>query len=81
MKPERTRWAYLSLSFVMNVMLGTAYSWSVFDKPLREAYGADPFTAMLPMATALVMFSVGRAFCGGFVDRHGPRKVALLGGI
>ena len=78
---NRRRYAYLGVSFVMNVMLGTAYSWSVFDGPLRSAYGADQFTAMLPMAVALVMFSIGMTFCGGFVDRVGPRKVAIVGGI
>ena len=78
---QRTRGAYLAVSFVMNVMLGTAYSWSVFDLPLRTAYGADPFTSMLPMAVALAMFSIGMTFCGGFVDRFGPRKIAIVGAI
>ena len=77
----KMRGAYLAVSFVMNVMLGTAYSWSIFDSPLRTSYGADQFTAMLPMAVALGMFSIGMTFCGGFVDRFGPRKIAIIGAI
>jgi MFS family permease len=81
MRPERTRWVYLLLSFVMNIMLGSAYSWSVFTTPLKEDYGATTFTAMLPFAVALATFSLGMVFAGRFVDRHGPRKVAMLGGV
>ena len=41
--------------------------------------GADEFTALLPFAVAMVMFSVGMVFAGRAVDRYGPRKVALVG--
>jgi len=81
MQRGRVGLPYLMVSFVMNILLGTAYSWSVFDRPLQTAYGADPFMSMLPMAVALAMFSVGMTFCGGFVDRFGPRKIAILGGL
>jgi len=81
MKPEKTRWVYLLLSFVMNIMLGSAYSWSIFTTPLKEDYGATTFTAMLPFAVALATFSLGMVFAGRFVDRHGPRKIAMLGGV
>ena len=81
MTSGRTRWGYLLTSFVMNIMLGSAYSWSVFSKPLIDGYGATTFTAMLPFAVALGTFSLGMVFAGKFVDRHGPRKIAMLGGV
>jgi len=81
MFPGTRRGAYLALGFLMNLMLGTAYAWSVFTKPLIRSYGATDFTSMLPLAVALAMFSVGMVFAGRLVDRHGPRKVAVLGGI
>lgn len=74
------RAAFLLLGFVMNVMLGTAYAWSVFTLPLKT-YGADSFTSMLPFALALAMFSIGMIFAGRLVDRQGPRRVAILGGL
>lgn len=76
-----SRWRYLALGFVTNVMLGTAYSWSVFTRPLKEEFGATDFGAMLPMALALATFSVGMVFAGRLVDRVGPRRVAVVGGI
>jgi len=81
MTPDRRRYAYLGVSFVMNIMLGSAYSWSVFSKSLVDGYGATAFTAMLPFAVALAAFSIGMVFAGRLVDRHGPRKVAMLGGL
>ncbi len=76
------RGAYLAVGLGMNLLLGTAYSWSVFRAALIDEFasrGADEFTALLPFAAAMAMFSVGMVFAGRAVDRHGPRKVALLG--
>ena len=75
------RAAYLGIGFAMNAMLGTAYAWSVFKTPLVAGFGANSLSAMLPFALALAMFSVGMVFAGRLVDRHGPRKVAVLGGL
>jgi OFA family oxalate/formate antiporter-like MFS transporter len=75
------RAAYLLLGFVMNLMLGTAYAWSVFKTPLITGFGATNFSSMLPFALALAMFSVGMVFAGRLVDKHGPRIVAILGGV
>ena len=81
MRSPEGRWLVLLIGFTMNVMLGTAYAWSVFKKPLISGFGASNFTAMLPFALALAMFSVGMVLAGRLVDRHGPRKVAILGGL
>jgi OFA family oxalate/formate antiporter-like MFS transporter len=74
------RSAYLLLGFSINLMLGTAYSWSVVTRPLRESFGASDFEAMLPSAVALAGFAVGMVPGGRLVDRLGPRRVALFGG-
>lgn len=81
MAAKLPRAAFLLLGFVMNIMLGTAYAWSVFTTPLIKNYGADSFTSMLPFALALAMFSIGMVFAGRLVDRKGPRRVAILGGL
>ncbi|HYM39972.1 MAG TPA: OFA family MFS transporter [Thermoplasmata archaeon] len=76
------RGSYLVVGLGMNLLLGTAYSWSVFRAALVAEFatrGADAFTALLPFAAAMAMFSVGMVFAGRAVDRLGPRKVALAG--
>ncbi len=78
------RAAYLVLGFVMNLTLGTVYSWSVISTTLTSASGPykyDTFSANIPFAVALAMFSVGMVFSGRLVDRAGPRRVALVGAV
>jgi OFA family oxalate/formate antiporter-like MFS transporter len=74
------RSAYLVIGFAMDLMLGTAYSWSVVTRPLRDGFGASDFEAMLPSAVALAGFAIGMVPGGRLLDRHGPRRVAMLGG-
>ncbi len=78
------RGGYLAVGLGMNLLLGTAYSWSVFKAALLEEFGnagADNFTTLLPFAVAMGMFSVGMVVAGRLVDRYGPRKVALVGAV
>ena len=82
MAPRLPRAGYLVVGFVMNLLLGTAYSWSVFSAGLTKEFGnagADAFTALLPFAAAMAMFGAGMVFAGRAVDRYGPRKVAVAG--
>ena len=82
MAPRLPRGAYLAIGLAMNLLLGTAYSWSVFGGALIDEFGtrgADAFTVLLPFAAAMAMFSAGMVFAGRAVDRYGPRKVALAG--
>jgi len=84
MTPKLPRGAYLLIGFLMNLLLGTVYSWSVFKGALTDpqgSYRATDFAANVPFAVALATFSVGMVFAGKLVDKHGPRKVAMLGGI
>jgi MFS family permease len=78
------RVGYLGVGFGMNLLLGTAYSWSIFASALIQEFGsagANSFTSLLPFAVAMAMFSVGMVLAGRLVDRYGPRRIALLGAV
>jgi OFA family oxalate/formate antiporter-like MFS transporter len=75
------RASYLVVGFLLNLMLGTAYAWSVATRALRDDFGASDFEAMLPSAVALLGFALGMVPGGRMVDRHGPRRTALVGSL
>jgi len=78
---ERHRWAVIPIGFLINVVLGTVYAFSLFRKPLEELWGIGATASGLPFMMFLATFAVGMALAGRFVDRWGPRKTGLLGSI
>ena len=67
---------------VMQVALGAVYAWSVFSDPLSQGYGGASATAV-NATFSITIFTLGvAAFFGGlWMNRSGPRIVALAAGI
>ena len=78
---ERHRWAVIPFGFLINVVLGTVYAFSLFRKPLEELWGIGATASGLPFMVFLAMFAAGMALAGRFVDQWGPRKTGLLGSV
>jgi len=86
MAPERGRWALIALGLAINLALGSIYAWSVFLGPLAAHFAAlgepvGPEGALLPFSLFLVSFAVAMPLSGGYIDRWGPRRMGVLGGI
>ncbi|WP_207955980.1 L-lactate MFS transporter [Rubrobacter marinus] len=66
---------------VMQLALGAVYGWSVFRKPLSEAYGVE--VSPVNLAFTITIFTLGfAAFAGGiWMGRVGPRTVAITSGV
>ncbi len=84
---ERGRWGLIALGLLINLCLGSIYSWSVFVAPL-----AAPFTAtlgrevtagevLLPFSVFLAFFAIAMPLAGKYIERYGPRKVTVAGGL
>jgi MFS family permease len=86
MEAEKGRWVLVILGMLINLCLGTIYSWSVFVTPLT-AYFKDigvTVTAsevLLPFSIFLAFFSLTMLFAGKYIDQYGPRNVTIVGGI
>jgi len=78
--PERGRWAFVALGFLINMCLGAVYAFSVFRKPLESLWGIGATESGLPYMIFLAAFALAMAFSGGIVERWGPRKTGVLGG-
>jgi len=75
------RWIVIFAGFLLNLMLGIVYAWSVFVKPLMNEFGWSKTEASLPFSIFLLVFAIMMVPAGRTQDRIGPRKVAMLGGV
>ena len=87
MAPEKGRWILVLLGLVINLCLGTIYSWSVFVAPLTEYFTRDlgqTVTAgdiLLPFSVFLAFFAIAMPFTGKYIEQYGPRNITIVGGI
>jgi len=78
----KSRWTYVIVGFIINVCLGTVYSWSVFRPPLQRApFGLSPAESILPFSVFLLFFGLMFSLSGMAVSKYGPRKPALIGAV
>src|SRR3984957_2204162 len=74
------RW-YVALAGVfMQVALGAVYAWSVFRVPLAKQFGWSISQVTLTFTISIFVLGIA-AFLGGlWLNRQGPRIVAVTGG-
>ncbi|MFZ2799663.1 MAG: MFS transporter, partial [Syntrophorhabdus sp.] len=84
---EKGRWVLVGAGLIINLCLGTVYSWSVFVNPLIEYFSTSlgqtvtANEALLPYSVILAVFSVTMALTGRYVETHGPRRITIAGCI
>ncbi|KAF1078327.1 OFA family MFS transporter [Methanogenium sp. MK-MG] len=87
MDAVRGRWALVGIGFLINLCLGSIYSWSVFVGPLAAHYtgllGREVTTSevLFPFSVFLACFALAMPLAGKFIDTHGPRAAVALGGL
>jgi OFA family oxalate/formate antiporter-like MFS transporter len=86
MPAERGRWGLVIIGMIINLCLGTIYSWSVFVGPLTAYFGdlGQTVTAseiLLPFSVFLAFFAIAMPLTGKYIERHGPRNITIAGGI
>lgn len=86
MEAEKGRWAFVIIGMIINLCLGSIYSWSVFKAPLKaflETSGPEVSASelQLPFMIFLAFFAVAMVLSGGYIEKYGPRKVVIVGGI
>jgi MFS transporter, OFA family, oxalate/formate antiporter len=75
------RWGLVVLGLVMNLCLGTVYSWSVFCEPLENALGLTTAQSGLPYSVFLALFAFSMPVGGLLIGRIGSRPTLILGGV
>ncbi len=81
MPAERGRWVFVIVGLVINICLGSIYAWSVFRKPLQTYFSVGATESLLPFIIFLAVFAITMPLVGGLLDRYGPKKITVIGGI
>jgi OFA family oxalate/formate antiporter-like MFS transporter len=74
------RWIIALAGVVIQVALGAVYAWSVFRKPLSDAYGTGVSEVNTTFSIAILSLGFAAFFGGLWMGRSGPRIVALTSG-
>ena len=75
------RWLVVIGAILIQLALGAIYSWSVFTPILKNDYGFSTTETQIIFSTGLVTFALVMVMAGKLQVIHGPRKIALAGGI
>src|ERR1700733_12346981 len=63
------------------MVLGAVYAWSVFRTPLTQQFGWSISEVTLTFTISIFVLGIAAFFGGLWLNRKGPRIVALTGGF
>ncbi len=75
------RWGIALAGIFMQVALGAVYAWSVFVKPLIKQFGWTNPQVTLTFTISILVLGFAAFFGGLWLNKKGPRIVALTGGF
>jgi MFS transporter, OFA family, oxalate/formate antiporter len=74
------RWSIALAGILMQVALGGVYAWSVFRVPLANQFGWSISEVTLTFTISIFVLGIAAFFGGLWLNRKGPRIVAVTGG-
>ena len=75
------RWGLAAAGFLMQMALGAVYAWSVFRTPLSKQFHWSISDVTLTFTICIFVLGVSAFFGGLWLNKIGPRVVALTGGF
>jgi OFA family oxalate/formate antiporter-like MFS transporter len=74
------RWVIAIAGVFLQIALGAVYAWSVFRVPLSKQFGWSISEVTLTFTISIFVLGISAFFGGLWLNRKGPRIVALTGG-
>jgi MFS transporter, OFA family, oxalate/formate antiporter len=74
------RWVIAIAGVFLQIALGAVYAWSVFRVPLAKQFGWSISEITLTFTISIFVLGISAFFGGLWLNRKGPRVVALTGG-
>jgi len=87
MPAGKGRWMLVILGMIINLCLGSIYSWSVFVRPLTDYFSGSlgqSVTAndvLMHFSVFLAFFAIAMPLAGRYIETLGPRNVTIIGGV
>jgi len=75
------RWRIAVAGVFIQIALGAVYAWSVFRIPLAKQFGWSISEVTLTFTISIFVLGFASFFGGLWLNRKGPRIVALTGGV
>jgi MFS transporter, OFA family, oxalate/formate antiporter len=75
------RWVIATAGILLQIALGAVYAWSVFRTPLVNQFGWSIAEVTLTFTISIFVLGVAAFFGGLWLNRKGPRVVAITGGV
>src|SRR5256885_11054618 len=80
-KVMTNRWNIAVAGVLLQIALGAVYAWSVFRAPLAKQFGWSISEVTLTFTISIFVLGIAAFFGGLWLNRKGPRVVALTGGV
>ena len=80
-KVTTNRWGIAIAGVLLQVALGAVYAWSVFRVPLAKQFGWSISEVTLTFTISIFVLGIAAFFGGLWLNRKGPRIVAMTGGL
>src|SRR5882672_4418869 len=78
---KTNRWGIAIAGVFMQLALGAVYAWSVFRTPLAKQFGWSISEVTLTFTISIFVLGFAAFFGGLWLNRRGPRVVAITGGL
>lgn len=75
------KWLIAIMGTITHLMLGTVYAWSYFQTPITKLVGWSNTQVAWAFSLSIFMLGVMAAWGGTKIDKYGPRKLAIIGGV
>ena len=80
-KTDSNRWFIAIMGTLLQVVLGTVYAWSFFQKPIIADYGWSNTQTMWIFSMAILFLGASAAVGGMILPKYGPRKLSSIGAL
>ncbi|MBJ7880490.1 L-lactate MFS transporter [Gelidibacter salicanalis] len=80
-KAHTNRWFIAVMGTLLQLVLGTVYAWSFFQKPIIMEYGWSNVQTMWIFSLAILFLGLSAAIGGIILPKYGPRKLATIGAL